>query len=237
MENQKIKCIAIDDEPVALDIISDYITRIPFLELLYTYRNALQAIEFLQNNQVDLIFLDINMPEINGIEFFKSLNTKPKVIFTTAYSEFAVESYELNAVDYLLKPIPFERFLKAINKIQSSQATNIKTDSLPKNNSNNSIILKSGSKSYKIKSEKILYIEGSGNYLTFYTSDKKLMVLMSMNEALSLLPESVFSRIHKSFIVALNHIKVIENHQVHINEVKIPIGKYYKESFFNKVKH
>ena len=124
MTKTKIKCIAIDDEPIALDIISDYIKKIPFLELLTTFRNGLQAIEFLQNNTVDLIFLDINMPEINGIEFFKSLNKKPKVIFTTAYSEFAVESYDLNAVDYLLKPFAFERFLKAINKIQTYQDEN-----------------------------------------------------------------------------------------------------------------
>lgn len=236
MKNQKIKCIAIDDEPVALDIISDYINKIPFLELLNTYRNALQAIEFLQNNQVDLIFLDINMPEINGIDFFKSLNTKPKVIFTTAYSEFAVESYELNALDYLLKPIEFERFLKAVNKINTSQNLNNDSKSLTQEISNDSIILKSGSKSYKIKTQEILYIEGSGNYLTFHTIDKKLMILMSMNEALSILPETGFARTHKSFIVALNQIKIIENHQVQINDVKIPIGKYYKESFFKKIK-
>ena len=237
MESNKIKCIAIDDEPVALDIISDYVAKIPFLELIKTYRNALHAIEFLQNNKVDLIFLDINMPEINGIDFFKTLTIKPNVIFTTAYSEFAVESYELNAIDYLMKPIEFNRFLKAVNKIQSSQNLNIDSKSLIQKTSNDSIILKSGSKSYKINTQEILFIEGSGNYLTFHTLDKKLMVLMSMNEALNILPETSFARIHKSFIVALNQIKVIENHQVQINDVKIPIGKYYKESFFNKIKY
>lgn len=229
MTNNKIKCIAIDDEPVALDIISDYIKKIPFLELLATFRNGLQAIEFLQNNNVDLIFLDINMPEINGIEFFKSLHKKPKVIFTTAYFEFAVESYELNALDYLLKPIGFERFLKAVNKINASQNEN--------NNflQENSIILKSGSKSYQVNTKEIQYIEGSGNYLTFHLADKKIMVLMSMDEALNILHDSNFARIHKSFIVSLNPIKVIENHQVQINNIIIPIGKYYKESFLKKV--
>ncbi|NOQ23972.1 MAG: response regulator [Bacteroidales bacterium] len=233
--NNKIKCIAIDDEPLALDIISDYVARIPFLELLNTYRNALLALEFIQNNQVDLIFLDINMPEINGIDFFKSLNTKPKVIFTTAYSEFAVESYELNATDYLLKPIEFERFLKAVNKIYFSQnidSTEEKKQIEPKD----SILLKSGSKSYKIKTKDILYVEGSGNYLTFHTIDKKLMVLMSMSDALILLPEIEFARIHKSYIVSTNHISILENHQIQINSKTIPVGKYYKESFLNKVK-
>ena len=229
MTKNKIRCIAIDDEPVALDIISDYIKKISFLELISTFRNGLQAIEFLQSNTVDLIFLDINMPEINGIDFFKSLNKKPKVIFTTAYSEFAVESYDLNAVDYLLKPIAFDRFLKAVNKINTSQ---------DENNSQSadcSIILKSGSKSYQVNTKDILYVEGSGNYLTFHLSDKKIMVLMSMNEALNILPDSHFARIHKSFIVALSSIKVIENHQVQINDEIIPVGKFYKESFFKKV--
>lgn len=233
MKNQKIKCIAIDDEPVALDIISDYITKVPFLELLHTFRNGIQALEFLQNTQVDLIFLDINMPEINGIDFFKSLNTKPKVIFTTAYPEFAVESYELNATDYLLKPIKFDRFLKAVNKVYSVQNTDSKE--ISGEISKETIILKSGSKSYKINTSDIFYVEGSGNYLTFHTTDKKIMVLMNMNEALKVLPEQSFARIHKSFIVAVDRIKIIENHQVVINDMKIPIGKYYKESFFNKV--
>lgn len=234
MLNNKIKCIAIDDEPVALDIISDYVARIPFLELLNTYRNALTAIEFLQNNRVDLIFLDINMPEINGIDFFKSLNTKPKVIFTTAYSEFAVESYELNATDYLLKPIEFERFLKAVNKINSSQNNDFKNKATEIQK--DSIILKSGSKSYKVKTKDVLLVEGSGNYLTFHTIDKKLMVLMNMNDALNILPEIEFARIHKSYIVSINHISIVENHQIQINGKTIPIGKHYKESFLNKVK-
>ncbi len=236
MKNQKIKCVAIDDEPVALDIISDYISKIPFLELMRTFRNGLQALEFLQNTQVDLIFLDINMPEINGIDFFKSLNTKPKVIFTTAYSEFAVESYELNATDYLLKPIEFNRFLKAVNKVHSSQNASTDSNKAPVENAKDTIILKSGSKSYKVNTNEIFYVEGSGNYLTFHTTDKKIMVLMNMNEALKILPGQSFARIHKSFIVAIDRIKIIENHQVIINDVKIPIGKYYKESFFNKVK-
>ncbi len=231
--SNKIKCIAIDDEPVALEIISDYVEKIPFLELLKTYRNALMAIEFMQNNQVDLIFLDINMPEINGIDFFKSLTTNSKVIFTTAYSEFAVESYELNATDYLLKPIEFERFLKAVNKIHSSQNDDLK-DKIPEIQKD-SIILKSGSKSYKIKTKDILLVEGSGNYITFHTIDKKLMVLMNMNDALNILPEIEFARIHKSYIVSINHISILEKHQIQINGKNIPIGKYYKESFFNKV--
>lgn len=157
------------------------------------------------------------------------------MIFTTAYSEFAVESYELNAIDYLLKPIEFDRFLKAVNKIHSSQNIKRKEESIE--NIKDSIILKSGSKSHKINTKEILYIEGSGNYLTFHIVDKKLMVLMSMSDALNLLPEKEFIRIHKSYIVSLSQLKIIENHQVQINEVKLPVGKHYKENFLNKVKN
>lgn len=233
MSDQIIKCIAIDDEPVALDILINYCGRVPFLELRNTYRNALDAIQYLQNNKVDLIFLDINMPEISGIDFIRTIETNAKIIFTTAYPEFAVESYDLNALDYLLKPITFERFLKAVNKINSSQQ---KVESPKLNQQSNSIMLKSGSKSFKIDTKDILFIEGSGNYLTFHTKEKNVMALMSMNEALELLPVDEFARIHKSYIVALDCIKVVENHQVQIAEIIIPVGKYYKESFFRKIK-
>jgi two-component system, LytTR family, response regulator len=230
----KIKCIAIDDEPVALDIIRDYVNKIPFLDLLGTYRNALQALEFLQNVKVDLIFLDINMPDINGIQFFKSLKFKPKIIFTTAYPEFAVESYELDAIDYLLKPIEFERFLKAANKVTDQQA--LEAHAISNTNANDFIVLKSGTKAYKIDYSDIMFIEGSGNYLTFHTSLSKIMVLMSMNEALQILPESMFVRVHKSFIISLNYVSVIENHQVQIKDRKIPVGSYYRGSFLLKMK-
>jgi DNA-binding LytR/AlgR family response regulator len=233
--NKKINCIAIDDEPVALDIICDYINKIPHLKLLGTYRNALLAIEYLQNNLVDIVFLDINMPEINGIDFLKSLQVKPMIIFTTAYPEYAVKSYDLNATDYLLKPIEFERFLTSVNKASAVLSSNYKLQESNKQEDARFVILKSGSKSYKVNFSDILFIEGSGNYLTFNTSNAKIMVLMNMNEALNLLPETTFVRIHKSFIVSLSHITIIENHQVQIGTTKIPVGNYYRESFLNKI--
>jgi DNA-binding LytR/AlgR family response regulator len=223
----KYKCIAIDDEPVALDIITDYIKQTPFIELVGTFRNALQALELLRKTKIDLIFLDINMPNINGIQFLKSLPIKPQVIFTTAYSEHAVESYELNALDYLLKPIEYERFLLAVNKLPERNELNKRHHE----EKDEHIVLKSGNKSYRISYSDIFYIEASGNYVLFYTDKSKIMVLMSLKEVLNILPQNNFIRIHKSFVVALERISFVENHQVTILDKKIPIGNHYRESF------
>ncbi len=229
-----IKCIAIDDEPVALEIISDYCKKVPFLNLLATFRNALLALEFIRKNKVDFIFLDINMPDFNGIQFLKSLANKPPVIFTTAYSEFAVESYELSAVDYLLKPIQFERFMQAVNKI-TVLPNLVQTQQIAIPETDHSVLLKSGTKQYKVNFADILYLEASGNYLIFHTKLTKIMVLMSMAAALEILPELQFVRIHKSFIVSLKHISVIETHQVQINGNQIPVGSVYRELFQNRI--
>lgn len=231
----KINCIAIDDEPVALEIMADYITKVPFLSLEGTFRNALHALDFIQRAKVDLIFLDINMPDINGLQFLKSLHNRPLVIFTTAYTEFAVESYDLNALDYLLKPIEFDRFLKAVNKIPSQNNIYTNYQQPEKEKQDNFVVLKSGSKSYKVNYRDIMFVEGAGNYLTFHTLNLKIMVLMNMEEALKLLPDTDFVRIHKSYIVSLRHTVVIENHQIQINNIKIPIGNYYREMFLRRL--
>jgi two-component system, LytTR family, response regulator len=233
-----MKCIAVDDEPLALDLISDYITRTPFLVLEEKFSNPFKALTYLLNNQVDLLFLDINLPELSGLQLLKSLPFKPKVVFTTAYSEYGAESYEYDAIDYLIKPIRYERFLKAVNKaaeqvILKKSERNIAD--IPVANSD-SVMIKSGTQLFKIKLDQILYIEGAGNYMTFFTTDKKILSLLTMKDVLNLLPADRFIRIHKSYIVAFNHIDIVENHRVIIKSKAIPIGITYRQQFLLRSK-
>lgn len=229
-----LKCIAVDDEPKALDILKDYIEKVPFFDLAGIFRDSLKALDYLQHNKVDLIFLDINMPDLTGIQFLKSLIHQPSIIFTTAYSEYAVESYNYAAVDYLLKPIEFERFLKAANRALEQFRLKQKNVSLKISEQGelDFILVKSGSDIHRIKIDEILYIESAGNYVTFVLANKKIMSLFSMNKILQLLPANQFFRIHKSFIIALRHLIKIERHQVIIINREIPIGNVYRESFF-----
>ena len=231
-----MKCIVIDDEPFALDLIRDYVLKTPYLELIETFSNPLKALTYLTTNRVDLILLDINMPELSGIQLIKSLPYQPKVIFTTAYPEYGAESYDYNVVDYLLKPIKYERFLKAVNKVnepfKASKSENTISEQL---DHNKEIFVKSGTQIYKINSNDILYIEGAGNYMTFYTKESKIMSLLKMSEVLDLLPSDKFIRIHKSYIVSYKYIDIIEKHQIFIGEKNIPIGITYREHFFSKI--
>ncbi|MBU0474080.1 MAG: LytTR family DNA-binding domain-containing protein [Bacteroidetes bacterium] len=234
----KLKCLIIDDEPMALDIVKDYVNKVPFLELSQSYRDSLKALHYLQHNKVDLIFLDINMPDLTGIQFLKSLIHQPLVIFTTAYSEYAVESYDFNAVDYLLKPIEFDRFLKAANRaleqFQQNEIPLVKTESII--DTAKSIMVKSGFDIHNIQTNEIIYVESAGNYVTFYLKQQKVMSLLSMTKILEMLPQNKFFRIHKSFIVNLSFITKIERHQVTLEKSKIPIGKIYRESFLQAIK-
>jgi two-component system LytT family response regulator len=196
----------------------------------------LEAMPILSSKKTDLIFCDIQMPQITGVDFVKSLTNPPKVIFTTAYPEFGAESYEYNAIDYLLKPVKYERFLKAVNKAVelSSDNDSLKEEKIKDfdiNESSDFIYLKSGTQIHKIKIDSIMYIEAAGNYMTFYTNTKKLMTLLSMKEVLELLPSNTFTRIHKSFIVSMNYIDIIEKHRVIINNQPIPIGVTYRQKF------
>ncbi len=232
-----MKCVVIDDEPFALDLIKDYILRTPFLELTAEFNNPFKALDFINREVVDLLFLDINMPELSGIQLIKSLHNPPLVIFTTAYSEFAVESYNYNAVDYLLKPIPYERFLKAVNKASAlkpgAPIKNITAEIPEKDDKKeNSYFIKSGHQQVKIFVDEILYIEAAGNYMSFVTAEKKIMSLLSMKEAMDLLPEGRFVRMHKSFVVAIDKIEAIDRHEVTIGGSKIPIGVTYREHFY-----
>lgn len=234
-----MKCIAIDDEPMALELISGYIKKTPFLEFVADFTNPFDAMNYLLNNPVDLVFIDINMPELSGIELLKALPLLPKVIFTTAYSEYAAESYELNAIDYLLKPVKYDRFLKGVNKaIDLLHLKQVEFEMpINKDTAIQSILLKSGSKTFKMAIDDIFYIEAAGNYMLFYTKKGKVMTLMPMSDILKMLPSNNFVRIHKSYIISLKHLEIIEKAMVIINKTRIPIGITYREHFSSIIKN
>lgn len=218
-----INCIAIDDEPRALEVIERYCSKSGLINLRATFREPLKAIEYLQQEKADLIFLDINMPEISGLQLVQTLSPRPLIIFTTAYSNYAVESYDLDAVDYLLKPISFERFLIAVNKAAASL---VKNTSL---NDGETIFIKSGPQIYQLKLADILYLEKDGNYITVHLRDKHILIRENMADIFDILPAADFVRVHKSYVVAIRHISLIEVHQLIINGNKIPIGSTYRE--------
>jgi DNA-binding LytR/AlgR family response regulator len=218
-----LAAIAIDDEPVALDVIKNLSAKIPFIDLKTVFTNAFDAIDFLRQEKVDLLFLDIKMPDISGIDFLRSIPNPPMVIFTTAYSEHAVQSFELDAIDYLLKPFSLSRFLKACNKaLEQFQLRNKNADA-----SSSSVFVKSGYEQLRVELNDILYAESNGNYIDFVLKDKKITSRLTMSEAEALLPSSVFVRIHRSYIVAKKHITKIEKNNIWINKTALPVGANY----------
>lgn len=234
-----LKVVAVDDEPKALEIIKLHAQKVPFLKLKHLFRDALDAVAWIQDNPVDLIFLDINMPKLSGLKFRSILGSSPMIIFTTAYSEYAVESYELNAVDYLLKPIAFDRFLQAALKAKewhSFQGHQQSPSNPAFQNSKQRIYIKSGTKHYQLPISDILYLEKDGNYLIFHTQGKKILARLNMSQALDLLPSNAFLRVHKSYIVALKKINMIDTFEITIEGRKIPLAKGYKEALFEKIK-
>jgi two-component system, LytTR family, response regulator len=233
-----MKCTVIDDEPFALDLIKDYVRRTPFLEVGECFSNPFKALAFLNSEKTDLIFLDINMPELTGIQLYKSLPSPPLVIFTTAYPEFAAESYEYNAVDYLVKPIKYDRFLKAVNKASVMMVpSGITVPSiLPgRSETNRYLMIKSGNRLVKVFTDDILYIEAAGNYMCFHLKEKRVMSLLSMKDALEILSSQEFVRIHKSYIISLKHLDAVERHDVVIAGKQIPVGITYREHFIRKM--
>ena len=230
-----MKCLVIDDEPKAVEILSDYIEKVPDLECAGAFRDPLKALNHIQNNPVDLLFLDINMPDLSGIQFLNALEHHPLVIFTTAYSEYALDSYDYDAVDYLLKPIEFDRFLKAVNKA-FRRVKEKKKGRLPLKGDSGYVFIKSGTDYHKLDTRNILYIKGTGNYLTFVTLNKEILTLLTMKEALEILPPQ-FHRIHKSYIINLDHVELIDAEEVKIKDQRISIGDHYRESFFRVIKN
>jgi len=217
-----MKAIAIDDEPIALEVVRAHAAKVSFLELVACFTDAFQALEYLQTEPVDLLFLDIKMPDITGLEFVTSLQKKPLVIFTTAYSEHAVTSFELDAIDYLLKPFSLGRFVKACNKAQ--ELLQLRHNSLA---SKDHLFLKTGYEQVKVYYHEILYMEAAGNYVTFMLENKRLLSRMTIGELMELLPADKFTRVHRSYIVAKDKIDKIERHQVHIQGNNVPVGASY----------
>lgn len=233
-----MKCIIIDDEPLALELLEDFVSKIPNLKLVSSCSNAIEAVAILQNNIIDLIFLDIEMPDFSGIEFIKSLEAKPLFIFTTAYSHYAIEGFNLNAVDYLVKPIPFHRFLKAVNRAQELYLLK-KEDSLPsiKNlGTPNFIFVKSDYENIKLNFDDIKYFEGLKDYIKiFSTSHKPILTLSNFKKIEEKLPEDLFIRVHRSYIVSLKHINSVQRNRIIIDGVRIPIGQNYKDEFIKRI--
>jgi len=237
----KIQCIAIDDEPLALEIIQEYCSRIPFLELKATFDNAVDSIEYIRNNNPDLIFLDIQMEELTGIQLVHALKTRPYVIFTTAYDTYAIQGFELDVVDYLLKPISFERFLKGADRVyekmkaeklvKEKPATEIPVQA----NSDTFFFIKTENRMEKLRYADVLYIEGMGDYWRIITSTKKIMTLLNYKKLEELLPPSQFMRVHKSFIIAIDKIENVERNRIRISDRLIPVGETYREKFFELI--
>ena len=216
-----MKAIAVDDEPMALEVVRSHASKVPFLELKAEFTDAFQALEYLQKESIDLIFLDIKMPDISGIEFFNSLSKKPLLIFTTAYSEHAVTSFEMDAIDYLLKPFSLARFLKACNK--AFELYNFRNTT----ETSDHLYLKTGYEQVKVMYDDIQYLEATGNYVTFVLADKKVLARSTFAEAIHWLPQQKFVRVHRSYLVAVNKIIKVERHQVTVGNAKIPVSEAY----------
>jgi len=227
-----IRCIAIDDEPLALKQISSYIDKTPFLEAVALCKNAFDAMECLANNDVDLMFVDINMPDLNGMDFVKSLAQKPQIIFTTAYSEYAIEGFKVDALDYILKPISYASFLKSANKAKTWFELNLKQPETI-HTTQDSLFVKSEYKMVRIFLSEIKYIESSNEYIQIHLiAGEPVTTLIRLKVMEEQLPKDKFMRVHRSFIVNLDRVKVIERNRIIFDDkIYIPVGEQYKESF------
>lgn len=232
-----LKCIVADDEPIARQIVENYIHQVPQLELIATCKDAFEVMQVLQNETVDILFLDINMPKLSGISLLKTMEKKPNVIITTAYPEFAIEGFELDVVDYLLKPFSLERFLKAVMKVQKTTANQQSTPiSAPSTEESNSFIfVKSDKKLIRIDFDDINYIEAYGNYIKIF---EKTMVMTpkTLSDFLDQVPQNNFMKVHKSYIVNFNKIKLIDGNQIILHDdTNLPIGKSYRKEVLDRI--
>ncbi|MDF1699438.1 MAG: LytTR family DNA-binding domain-containing protein [Saprospiraceae bacterium] len=232
-----IKAIIVDDEPLALDVLETYIEKMPDLTLVAKCENAIEANEALKNNDIDLMFLDIQMPQITGVEFLKSLNNPPEVIFTTAYPDYAVEGFELNAVDYLLKPISLDRFMKAVNKVSEKIGNKSNDGSGTVEMEGDFFFVKADKKLIKVDFDDIIYIEGLKDYVIIRQEAGRVITLQTMKSLETKLPEQIFKRVHRSYIVNINKINAVVGNMLEVTEKgqtkHIPIGKNYREELLN----
>ncbi len=238
----KINCIAVDDEPLALEIIKDYCAKVPFLNLMQAFDNAIATMEYLRNNKVDLILLDIQMEDLTGIQLLNALKTRPYVIMTTAYDNYALQGFDLDVTDYLLKPISFERFLKALNKVydrmqnevnvaDGKQVVTVTAETAEKDY----FFVKTETHIEKVTASEVLYVEGMGDYWRIVTKNKRIMTLMNARGMEEVLPEHQFCRVHRSYFVALSKIESIERKHIKIADQRIPIGDTYQKNFFDLI--
>lgn len=237
---EKIKCIIIDDEPLAVDLLRDFTGKVDSLELVNTYNNAIDAVSAINKSSVDLVFLDIEMPHFSGIDFINALENKPMIIFTTAYSDYAVEGFNHGAVDYLVKPIPFHRFLKAVLRAQQifspQNSTPINTPAVPIEAGQDFMFVRAEYENVKLNFADILFIEGLKDYVKIYTTDNKYtLTLISLIKLENLLTSKGFARIHRSYIINIRHVKSIQKNKAIIAEKRLPISESYKNSFFEKI--
>jgi two-component system, LytTR family, response regulator len=248
----KIRCLIIDDKPLALDILEDYIAKTPFLTLIHRTENPIEGLEWVQNGSVDLVFLDIQMPELTGIQFMKIIKGKCKVILTTAYSEYALDGYEYDVIDYLMKPIPFERFYKAALKAKEildvlemtstpfplASGFPSSTVFAPKNEEETAdfIFVKTEHKIQNIPLNSILFVESMQNYVAFHTDNGRILSLQNLRTLEEKLPSPRFIRVHKSYIVAVSKIESVERSRIFIKKQTIPIGDTYRDAFFEILK-
>ena len=231
-----LKCLIVDDEPPAIRLLEKYVAKIPFLELVGTSTSSLQALSILEQETIDLVFLDIQMPELTGLQLSKIIKGKTKIIFTTAYSQFALDSYDVNAVDYLLKPFEFERFYEAVKKVATTSVSPIAE--VPKNTSEYLFVKTDGKNNFeKIEVKDILYIEALRNYVVIHLVANQIITNNTLKNIEELLPKSEFVKTHKSFIVALRHITKTDSLSVYINSIDIPIGDTYKKELFELIQH
>jgi len=227
---EKIKCLVVDDEELARSLLKVFIQKLDYLELTEMARDPIEANAFLSGNQVDLIFLDIQMPELTGVEFIKIFQPKQPVIFTTAYSEFALEGYELDIVDYLLKPFSFSRFVQSVEKAKKwIQLNKGQKHQVEESRENNFIVIKSDHKLVKVFFDDILYIQGMREYAAFYLKEGRVLSLIPLKKLEEVLPENLFIRIHKSYIASIQNIKSLEGNMIHLGKEKLPVGNLYKE--------
>lgn len=230
----KIKCVLIDDEPLAVKVLQTYFANFPDFEVIGSFNNSLEALDFINNNTIDAVFLDINMPMMTGFELISLIENKTKVIITTAFREFAAESYDLDVLDYLVKPIPLPRFIKCINKITTefNLKNNIKVETTK---GDSHIFIKVDKKMMKINIEEILFVEGMKEYIKVVTPDKTYITHKSLTSLSEELPADRFLRIHKSYVIALNKVKSIEGNRIQIQSYTIPIGRNYSKEVKNKI--
>jgi DNA-binding LytR/AlgR family response regulator len=241
-----IKCLVVDDEPLALNIIEDYIAKIPFLQLVKATTNPIEALTIVQEGGVDLVYLDVQMPELTGIQFLRIANGRAKVILTTAYPQYALEGYELDVIDYLLKPIAFDRFFKSAQKAQGiiqpvgksgskEEAVAVAVVQPRQDFSTDFIFIKTEHKIQKVYLHHILFIEGLKDYISIFTDTERIITLQNMKKMEDALPENHFVRVHKSYIVALNKIDSIERSRIFIGDKVIPVGDTYRDQFFKLI--